>query len=46
VQGNATPTSEYDVLNVFEEVDRETVNYDPAMFGGDLGPAEPAPMCA
>ena len=46
VQGNDTPTSEYDVLNVVQEVDAETVNYDPAIFGGELGPAEPAPMCA
>ena len=46
VQGNDAPTSEYDVLNVVQEIDRETVSYDPAIFGGDLGPAEPAPMCA
>ena len=46
VQGNESPTSEYDVLNVFQEIDRDTVAYDPTIFGGDLGPAEPVPMCA
>lgn len=45
VQGNENPTSEYDVLNVVEEIPRDKVAYDPAIFGGDLGPAEPAPMC-
>ncbi|MET0437295.1 MAG: substrate-binding protein [Devosia sp.] len=46
VQGNESPTSEFDVLNVFQEIDRDTVAYDPTIFGGDLGPAEPVPMCA
>ncbi|QQR40668.1 substrate-binding protein [Devosia rhizoryzae] len=46
VQGNESPTSEFDVLNVVQEVDRDTTTYDPAIFGGDLGPAEPVPMCA
>ena len=46
VQGNDNPTSEYDVLNVVQEVQRDVVTYDPAIFGGDLGPAEPAPVCA
>ena len=45
VRGNENPTSEYDVLDVVQEVDREAVNYDPSIFGGELGPAEPAPMC-
>ncbi|MDT4881354.1 hypothetical protein D3C72_2408070 [compost metagenome] len=45
VQGNDNPTSQFDVLNVVKEVDRDTVNYDPAIFGGELGPAEPAPLC-
>ena len=31
---------------VVQEIDRDTVAYDPAIFGGDLGPAEPVPMCA
>ena len=46
VQGNDNPTSEYDVLNVVQEVQRDVVAYDPVIFGGDLGPAEPAPLCA
>jgi branched-chain amino acid transport system substrate-binding protein len=46
VQGNDAPTSEFDVLNVVQEVDRETSTYDASIFGGELGPAEPAPMCA
>ncbi|MBU1305380.1 MAG: substrate-binding protein [Alphaproteobacteria bacterium] len=45
VRGNENPTSEYDVLNVVQEVSRDAVDYDPAIFGGDLGPAEPVPMC-
>jgi ABC-type branched-subunit amino acid transport system substrate-binding protein len=45
VQGNDNPTSEYDVLNVVKEIPRDAVAYDPSIFGGDLGPAEPAPMC-
>jgi branched-chain amino acid transport system substrate-binding protein len=46
VQGNEAPTNQFDVLNVVQEVSRETTTYDPAIFGGDLGPAEPAPVCA
>jgi ABC-type branched-subunit amino acid transport system substrate-binding protein len=46
VQGNESPTSQFDVLNIVQEIPREDVAYDPAMFGGDLGPAEPVPMCA
>jgi ABC-type branched-subunit amino acid transport system substrate-binding protein len=46
VQGNDAPTSEYDVLNVVQEVQRDTVDYEPSIFGGELGPAEPAPVCA
>jgi ABC-type branched-subunit amino acid transport system substrate-binding protein len=45
VRGNESPTSQFDVLNIFKEIPREEVAYDPAMFGGDLGPAEPAAMC-
>lgn len=45
VRGNENPTSEFDVLNIVQEIPRDDVAYDPAMFGGDLGPAEPAPMC-
>lgn len=45
VRGTENPTSEYDVLEVVQEVSRDAVDYDPAIFGGDLGPAEPAPIC-
>lgn len=45
VRGNESPTSQFDVLNIVEEIPREDVAYDPTMFGGDLGPAEPVPMC-
>ncbi|MGV8855635.1 MAG: substrate-binding protein [Devosia sp.] len=45
VKGTDNPTSEYDVLEVVQVVPRDVVDYDPAIFGGDLGPAEPAPMC-
>ena len=45
VKGAENPTSEYDVLEVVEVVSRDAVDYDPAIFGGDLGPAEPAPLC-
>jgi ABC-type branched-subunit amino acid transport system substrate-binding protein len=45
VRGNESPTSQFDVLNIVKEIPREEVAYDPAMFGGDLGPAEPAAMC-
>lgn len=45
VRGNENPTSEFDVLNVIKEVGRDEVDYDPSIFGGELGPAEPAPMC-
>ncbi|GLQ54832.1 substrate-binding protein [Devosia nitrariae] len=45
VRGNENPTSQYDVLEVVREVPREEVAYDPTIFGGELGPAEPAPMC-
>jgi ABC-type branched-subunit amino acid transport system substrate-binding protein len=46
VRGNENPTSEYDVLNVVQEVGRDVTTYDPSIFGGELGPAEPAPLCA
>lgn len=45
VRGNENPTSEFDVLNVVQEVGRDKVDYDPSIFGGELGPAEPVPLC-
>lgn len=46
VRGNENPSSEFDVLNVVTEVGRDQADYDPSIFGGELGPAEPAPLCA
>jgi ABC-type branched-subunit amino acid transport system substrate-binding protein len=46
VRGNENPTSQFDVLNIHQEIARDQVAYDPTIFGGDLGPAEPAPLCA
>lgn len=45
VRGTENPSNQFDVLTVVKEIDRETANYDPAIFGGELGPAEPVPQC-
>lgn len=45
VRGNENPTSQFDVLNIHKEIDRETASYDAAIFGGELGAAEPVPQC-
>lgn len=45
VRGNENPTSQFDVLNIEKEVGRELTTYDPAIFGGELGAAEPVPQC-
>jgi branched-chain amino acid transport system substrate-binding protein len=45
VRGNENPTSQFDVLNIEKEVSRELTTYDAAMFGGELGAAEPVPQC-
>ncbi len=37
VKGNENPTSQFDLLEVVQEVPVEQVTYDPALFGGDLG---------
>jgi ABC-type branched-subunit amino acid transport system substrate-binding protein len=37
VKGNENPTSQFDLLEVVEEVPTEQVMYDPAIFGGELG---------
>ncbi|WP_417587306.1 substrate-binding protein [Pararhodobacter oceanensis] len=44
VRGNEAPTSRFDVLDVVGKTPREDVMYDPAIFGGELGPYEPN-MC-
>ena len=41
VRGNESPTSRFDVLNVIGKTSREEATYDPAIFGGELGPYEP-----
>lgn len=40
VRGNNNPTSQFDLLEVVEIVPRAQVEYDPAIFGGELGPYE------
>ena len=37
VRGNQNPSSQFDLLEVVQEVPRSQVEYDPAMLGGDLG---------
>ncbi|TPW29454.1 ABC transporter substrate-binding protein [Martelella alba] len=43
VQGNDAPANEYDLLKVVKVVPRAEVEYDPAIFGGELGPDTPKP---
>ncbi len=38
VKGNEKPTSKFDLLEVVKEVPRSEVEYDPKIFGGELGP--------
>ncbi|AMM85027.1 substrate-binding protein [Martelella sp. AD-3] len=38
VRGNPDPQSEFDLLKVVKVVPRADVEYDPAIFGGELGP--------
>ena len=40
VRGNQNPTSQFDLLEVVQEVPRSQVEYDPSIFGGELGPYE------
>jgi ABC-type branched-subunit amino acid transport system substrate-binding protein len=40
VRGNEKPTSQFDLLEVVQEVPRSQVEYDPKIFGGKLGPYE------
>ncbi len=37
VRGNQNPSSQFDLLQVVQEVPRSQVEYDDAMLGGDLG---------
>lgn len=38
VRGNQNPTSQFDLLEVVQQVPAEQVTYDAKIFGGDLGP--------
>lgn len=40
VRGNQNPTSQFDLLKVEQIVPRKQVEYDPKIFGGELGPYE------
>ncbi|MGH1428704.1 MAG: substrate-binding protein [Arenicella sp.] len=38
VRGNQKPSSQFDLLDVVQEVPRSQVEYDPSLLGGELGP--------
>ncbi len=38
VRGNQNPSSQFDLLEVVETTPRSQVEYDPKIFGGELGP--------
>lgn len=38
VRGNENPTSQFDLLEIVQEVPRSQVEYDAKIFGGELGP--------
>lgn len=40
VRGNENPSSQFDLLDVVQEVPRSQVEYDSSEFGGELGPYE------
>ena len=40
VRGKENPTSQFDLLEVVQEVPRSQVEYDASIFGGELGPYE------
>jgi len=44
VQGKEAPANPFDLLQVTDTASKESVTYDPAIFGGELGPDTPA-MC-
>jgi branched-chain amino acid transport system substrate-binding protein len=45
VRGKQAPANQFDLMEIVKTVPRDTVTYDPAIFGGELGPAD-AKMCA
>jgi ABC-type branched-subunit amino acid transport system substrate-binding protein len=40
VRGNQNPTSQFDLLEIVQQVPRSQVEYDAKIFGGELGPYE------
>jgi len=42
VKGNENPSSQFDLLEIVQEVPRAQVEYDASIFGGELGPYEVA----
>jgi branched-chain amino acid transport system substrate-binding protein len=44
VQGKESPANPFDLLEVVDTASKDSVTYDPAIFGGELGPDTPA-MC-
>ncbi len=40
VRGNENPSSQFDLLDIVQEVPRSQVEYDSSEFGGELGPYE------
>lgn len=40
VRGKEKPSSQFDLLEIVKQVPRSDVEYDPKIFGGDLGPYE------
>ncbi|RED49910.1 substrate-binding protein [Aestuariispira insulae] len=40
VRGNANPSSQFDLLEVVQQVPRSQVDFSPTLFGGELGPYE------
>lgn len=40
VRGNENPSSQFDLLEVVQQVPRSQVEYDASIFGGELGPYE------
>ena len=38
MKGNENPSSQFDLLEIVQEVPRSQVEYDAKIFGGELGP--------
>lgn len=38
MRGNENPSNQFDLLDIVKQVPRAEVEYDPSIFGGDLGP--------